>query len=159
MPRSNGRAILSPHSKSLQDDPTMLPPVDYQRLNVLVIDDQDLVREIVVAILRALKCRVIRSASDGPTALNLVADEAPDLILCDIDMKPINGLQFVEELQKRGFRDARRIPTIFLTAHSNAELVRRAKLLGVDAYVVKPVKRAVLEERIRHVLGSQEPAP
>lgn len=136
----------------------MLPPVDYQRLNVLVIEDQDLIREIVVAILRALSCRVIRAAADGQAALRLVTEEAPNLILCDIDMKPMNGLQFVEELQKRGFRDARRIPTIFLTAHSNAELVRRAKLLGVDAYVVKPVKRAILEERIRHVLGGQEPA-
>lgn len=135
----------------------MLPPIDYQRLNVLVIEDQDLIREIVVAILRALSCRVIRAAGDGQAALKLVAEEAPNLILCDIDMKPMNGLQFVEELQKRGFRDDKRIPTIFLTAHSNAELVRRAKLLGVDAYVVKPVKRAMLEERIRHVLGSQVP--
>lgn len=134
----------------------MIPSVDYQRLNVLVIDDQDLIREIVVAILRALNCRVIRSAADGQAALKLVTEEAPNLILCDIDMKPLNGLQFVEELHKQGFRDAKRIPTIFLTAHSNAELVRRAKLLGVDAYVVKPVKRSVLEDRIRHVLGSQQ---
>jgi two-component system chemotaxis response regulator CheY len=132
--------------------------VDYQRLHVLVVEDQDLIREIVVAILRALNCRVIRSAGDGPTALRLVAEERPDLILCDIDMKPINGFQFVEELQKSGFREARRIPMIFLTAHSNADLVRRAKQLGVDAYVVKPVKRSVLEERIRHVLGNQTPA-
>lgn len=136
----------------------MLAPVDYQRLNVLVIEDQDLIREIVVAILRALNCRVIRSAGDGQAALKLVAEEEPNLILCDIDMKPVNGLQFVEELHRLGFRDAKRIPTIFLTAHSNAELVRRAKLLGVDAYVVKPVKRAVLEERIRHVLGGQDSA-
>lgn len=132
--------------------------VDYQRLHVLVVEDQDLVREIVVAILRALNCRVIRSAGDGHTALRLVAEETPDLILCDIDMTPINGLKLVEELQKAGFRDSKRIPTIFLTAHSNADLVKRAMQLGVDAYVVKPVKKSVLEERIRHVLGNQEPA-
>ncbi len=123
---------------------------DYQRLNVLVVEDQDMVREIAVAILRARGCGAIRAASDARQALKLVADEAPDLILCDISMEPMDGFQFVEALQKTG----RRIPTIYLTAHSTADFVKRAKQLGVEAYIVKPVKRAVLEERIRAVLSA-----
>lgn len=123
--------------------------VDYQRLNVLVVEDQDMVREIIVAILRALGCINIRAAADGQQALGLVAEEAPDLILCDISMQPIDGFQFIERLLAVG----QRIPTIFLTAHSDSEFVRHAKRLGVDAYIVKPVKRAVLEERIRRVLA------
>lgn len=123
--------------------------VDYQRLNVLVIEDQDMVREIVTAILRALGCATIRGAADGPTALQMVREERPDLILCDISMQPLDGFQVVEALHKAG----ERIPTIYLTAHSTADFVKRAQQLGVDAYIVKPVKRATLEERIRHVLA------
>ncbi|HEX9463910.1 MAG TPA: response regulator [Alphaproteobacteria bacterium] len=126
--------------------------VDYPRLNVLVVEDQDMVREIVVAILRALGCEGIRAVADGDAALAMVLDDAPHLILCDINMQPTDGFQFVEQLKSRGFTGDKRIPTIFLTAHSTADMVKRAKQAGVDAYIVKPVKRAVLEERIRQVL-------
>lgn len=124
--------------------------VDYQRLNVLVIEDQDMIREIVVAILRALGCGAIRGAGEGREALRMVDEDAPNLILCDISMQPMDGFQFVEALHKAG----RQIPTIFLTAHSTTDFIKRAKDLGVDAYIVKPVKRAVLEERIRHLLAA-----
>lgn len=122
--------------------------IDYARLNVLVVDDQDMVRDIVVAILRAIGCTAIRIAAGGEQALDMVREEAPDLILCDISMEPIDGFQFVERLLAVG----QRIPTIYLTAHSNGDFVRHAKRLGVDAYIVKPVKRSALEEKIRHVL-------
>jgi len=132
--------------------------IDFQRLNVLVVEDQDMIREIIVAILRALGCRVIQSANDGREALRMVEQDTPNLILCDINMQPVDGFQFVEQLQKSGFSGPKRIPTIYLTAHSNADFVKRAKQLGVDAYVVKPVKRAVLEERISYVLTNATPA-
>ncbi|HTY69731.1 MAG TPA: response regulator [Alphaproteobacteria bacterium] len=121
---------------------------EFQRLNVLVVEDQEMTREITVAILRALGCASIRAAAEGRSAMQMVLDDLPDLIVCDIGMQPMDGFQFVGELQKAG----KRIPTIYLTAHSTPEFVKRARQLGVDAYIVKPVKRAVLEERIRHVM-------
>ncbi len=130
-----------------------MPQVDYRRLNVLVIEDQQMIREIVVSILRAFGCNIVRSADNGERALRLVAEEAPNLIICDINMEPMDGFKFVEELHKAGFRDGKRIPTIYLTAHSTADFVQRAKQLGVDSYIVKPIKRVVLEERIQHVMS------
>jgi two-component system chemotaxis response regulator CheY len=125
---------------------------DYTRLNVLVVEDQEMVREIVVTVLRALGCGVIRAAGDGDAALAQVLEQPPDLILCDISMQPVDGFEFVARLAEKGFAGARRIPTIFMTAHSGADMVARAKQVGVDAYIVKPVKRTVLEERIAQVL-------
>lgn len=125
---------------------------DYQRLNVLVVEDQDMIREIVVTVLRALGCGTVRAAPDGNAALALVQEQAPDLILCDINMQPIDGFEFMRQLGDKGFAGPRRIPTIFLTAHSTEDMAERARQVGVDAYIVKPVKRAVLEERIQQVL-------
>ncbi len=127
--------------------------IDYPRLHVLVVEDQQMIREIIVAILRALGCGTIRSASSGEEALRMVEEDPPDLILCDIGMEPVDGFEFVERLQKSGADGSKRVPTIYLTAHSTADFVARARQLGVEAYIVKPVKRAVLEERIRQVLG------
>lgn len=133
--------------------------IDYQSLLVLVVEDHDMIRDIVTSILRTIGFRKIRGASNGQNALRIVTDEHPDLIICDITMDVMDGFQFVEAAhkladtaQRMGLSTEKRIPTIFLTAHANAEFVARAKQLGVDAYVIKPVKRDVLEARIRHVL-------
>lgn len=126
--------------------------IDYLSTRVLVIEDHAMIRDIVISILRTIGFRQIRGVADGQTGLRIVTDEQPHLILCDITMDQMDGFQFVEAMHKAGFSQDKHIPTVFLTAHANAEFVTRAKKLGVDAYVVKPVKRDVLETRIRHVL-------
>lgn len=116
-----------------------------------------MVRDIVVSMLRTIGFRQVRHAADGQSGLRIAMDELPHLILCDITMERMDGFQFVENMHKAGFHDGKHIPTIFLTSHATSEFVVRARQLGVDAYVVKPVKKDVLEARIRHAL-SQRPA-
>jgi two-component system chemotaxis response regulator CheY len=82
-----------------------------------------------------------------------VKEVDPHLILCDVDMEPMNGLDFVERLRRTAPPPpANPTPVILLTAHSDAEIVQRAIKLGVNAYIVKPVKRNQLEARIATVL-------
>lgn len=126
--------------------------IDYLSLRVVVVEDHAMIRDIVISILRTIGFRQIRGAPDGQTGLRYVTEEQPHLIICDITMDNMDGFQFVDAMHKAGFDQDKRIPTIFLTAHANAEFVARAKKLGVDSYVVKPVKRDVLETRIRHAL-------
>ncbi len=127
--------------------------MDYGEIKVLVLEDQEMIRDIVVSTLRAIGFRKIRTASDGQAGLRIVMDDRPELILCDISMERMDGFQFVEAMHKSGYRDEKRIPTLFLTAHATSEFVAKARQLHVDAYVVKPVKKDLLEQRIRHVLS------
>lgn len=125
---------------------------DITRMKVLVVDDNDFMRDLVASMLREIGFREIVHAGDGEAALQKVKAEGPELILCDVDMEPMNGLDFVERLRRNQPPPAKQTPVILLTAHSDAEIVQRAIKLAVNAYIVKPVKRNQLEARIATVL-------
>lgn len=125
---------------------------DISKMTVLVVDDNDFMRDLVASMLREIGFREIVHAGDGEAALQKVRSDDPELILCDVDMEPMNGLDFVERLRRNQMPPAKQTPVILLTSHSEAEIVQRAIKLGVNAYVVKPVKRNQLEARIATVL-------
>lgn len=129
---------------------------DISKIRVLVIDDNDFMRDLVASMLREIGFRDIAHAADGAAALAKAKEFDPGLIICDVDMEPMNGLDFVEQLRHRAPPPPTPpTPVILLTAHSEAEIVQRAIKLGVNSYVVKPVKRNQLEARIVTVLERQ----
>lgn len=121
-------------------------------IRVMVIDDNDFMRETVATMLRDIGFRDISQAQDGNDALRQIELANPGLIICDINMKPMDGLSFVEALRQHSWPRATEIPVIFLTVHTEAAIVKRAAKLGVEAYVVKPVQKKQLEARILTVL-------
>jgi two-component system chemotaxis response regulator CheY len=126
---------------------------DITKIKVLVVDDNDFMRDLVASMLREIGFREISHAADGEAALAKAQEVDPGLIICDVDMEPMNGLDFIEQLRRRAPPPPTPpIPVILLTAHSEAEIVQRAIKLGVNGYVVKPVKRNQLEARIATVL-------
>lgn len=123
------------------------PSDRYKRFTVLIIDDQETVRTSVKLMLRALGFGTLLEAPDGEAAKKLFGLRPPDLILCDINMAPTNGFEFVQWLRKRGTGGIR-VPVLFLTAHSEREVVMKAKTVGVDGFLVKPVRIADLTVRV-----------
>src|SRR5262249_5529414 len=112
-------------------------------------DDNDFMRDLVSSMLKEIGFRDIVHAKDGEAALRQTSSTSFDLIICDIDMEPVDGLTFVEKFRRHAPPPPTpQVPVIMLTAHSDAPLVQRAVKAGVNAYVVKPVKRAQLEARI-----------
>ena len=113
---------------------------------VLVVDDDHTVREVVVSYLRAHRHEVVE-ASDGETALRLVRDEPADLVVLDLMLPGIDGLEVCRRL-----REHRDVPVIMLTA-LGAEEDRVAGLeQGADDYVAKPFSPRELALRVDSVL-------
>jgi two-component system, chemotaxis family, chemotaxis protein CheY len=125
---------------------------DIAKIRVLVVDDNDFMRDLVASMLREIGFRDIFHAADGEAALAKTKEVEPGMIICDVDMEPMNGLDFVERMRRNQPPPAKQTPVILLTAHSDAEIVQRAIKLAVNAYIVKPVKRNQLEARIATVL-------
>lgn len=121
-------------------------------IRVLLIDDNAFMRETVAAMLRDIGFRDVTESGGGHDALRQLELANPGLIICDIEMQPMDGLQFVEALRAHAWPRAKEIPVIFLTVHTDAPTVKRALKLGIDAYVVKPVQKKQLEARIITVL-------
>ncbi|MFM7346823.1 MAG: response regulator [Tagaea sp.] len=124
------------------------------KLGVLVVDDSPVVRAMVSRMLEQLGFGLVAAEGDGEAALAHVtaAEPAPNLIVCDIGMKPMDGLAFVEALRARPERHLARIPVVFLTATASPELVRRAKELAANGYLVKPVTPEALALRVDRAL-------
>lgn len=128
------------------------PEHDYSRLKALVIDDQVFVRRIVVGLLRQMGFREVEEADDGAGGLKINNAFRPDLILCDIEMEPVDGLTFLQVLRTSRDVPNGHVPVIFLTNHTESDIVKRARSLGANSFVVKPPSMAALMERINFVL-------
>jgi two-component system chemotaxis response regulator CheY len=131
--------------------------VELAMIRVLVVDDNDFMRDLVASMLREIGFRDIYHARDGEDALKRTTEVDPGLIICDVDMEPMNGLDFVEQLRKQTTADTVKVPVILLTAHTEAAIVQRAIKLGVNGYVVKPVKINQLEARVLTALERTQP--
>ncbi len=125
---------------------------NYTDMTVLVIDDQEIIRTIVEKVLRKIGFRQIEMAADGASGLEAVKAHRPDIIICDINMEPMDGFAFLKQLHKDTKPVGRKFPVIFLTSEMDVEVVTQAKELGVDAFVLKPVPPRILQEKIDYVL-------
>jgi len=120
----------------------------YQSRSVLIVDDQEFVLKIVTTILTQIGFGDIRTSTDGSSALAAVKESVPDLIVCDINMKPMNGLAFLKSIRDNDSTKIRKTPLIFLTGEFSQELVEKATALGCDMFLLKPISPAKMQEKI-----------
>jgi len=124
--------------------------VNITKQSILVVDDQEFVRTIVRSMLEQLGVVSVYEAADGSEALSQVHEHAPDVIICDVQMRPTDGFGFVRMLRETVETAA--LPVIMLTAHSDSATVERARGLNIDAFISKPVLPATLSHTITQVL-------
>jgi DNA-binding response OmpR family regulator len=118
---------------------------------VLVVDDEPTVREVVVGYLRR-DGHLVREAGDGTTALEILDRDPPDLVVLDMMLPGVNGLDILRRIRAAGD-----MPVIMLTARAE-ESDRVAGLeLGADDYVVKPFSPRELAARVNGVLRRTAP--
>lgn len=120
---------------------------------VLVIDDSMTIRLQVSSTLAAAGYDV-SEAPDGPQALDaLGAPDKPSLILCDVNMPRMSGLEFLETF--KGSNSTPPVPVIMLTTEGTPDLIVRAKRAGARGWIVKPFQANLLISAVRRVLGDE----
>ena len=108
---------------------------------VMVVDDSATIRSQASRVLAAAGFEVIQ-ATDGVDGLEKLGDRQDIvLVLCDVNMPNMDGLEFVETLAKR---PAGMPPVIMLTTEGRPDLIRRAKAAGALSWMVKPFKPELL---------------
>ena len=120
----------------------------------LVVDDEGFVRTLVARYLRRSGAAGVVEAADGRQAIAAIAayDMLFDVVISDINMRPVNGLELLRAIRTGAGGLKRNMAVLMLTVHSEAELVAEALALDADAFVVKPVERGELIERVLRVL-------
>jgi len=117
-------------------------------IRLIVIDDQTLVRQGIISLLQLdPDINVVAEASDGSEVVTLVQQYQPDLLLMDIRMPQVNGIEALQLLQQAGLR----VPVLMLTTFDDHQQVLTAMLAGARGYLLKDVALDVLLQAIRTV--------
>jgi len=110
---------------------------------VLIAEDNFLVGEMIQGVVEDAGCIVVGRAMDGRQAVKMVTELHPDVILMDIKMPELDGIEAAEIIQDRC-----PTPIVILTAYDTPEILEEASAVGVGAFLVKPPKVRELSQAI-----------
>ncbi len=130
------------------------PDNPLSRLTVLVIEDEPFTRTVVSRVVASLGCAGVLEAGDAVSGLAILRARQVDVVLCDLDMKPVNGLDLLRDLRTSENEAERRLPLIFLTGRADPEDVAAADTLGSTAFLIKPAQPDLLRRALLRHAGS-----
>ena len=119
---------------------------------ILVVDDDAVMRKFVVNLLARLGVHRVQEATDGQSGLAAATNFKPDVVLTDIHMKPVGGLEFVKLLRDYAGAELRKIPVLLMTADSRPDTLKESVTLGIAGYIVKPPVLSSLKLKLEHAL-------
>jgi len=117
-------------------------------MTILLVDDSEINR-VVTSRLLEMKGHSVTVAGDGDEALNRIAESPPDLVLMDVQMPVMDGVEAIRRIRTDpAFVD---LPIYALTAYSDPMEIDRCNAAGANDVLLKPLDVRVLEEKINHV--------
>lgn len=123
-----------------------------RKFRIMIVEDHGIMRESVKSLLSSgPEFEVVGEAADGYEAIERIQELKPDLVLTDLSMPKMNGIEMIEEV-KRKVRDTK---IIALTVHRGEEYVLATLKAGADGYVLKEDSYVELSVAIKHVLKGQ----
>lgn len=114
-----------------------------ERLRLLIADDEEVARRAIAELCASLGHEVVAEARSGRETIELAQVTNPDLLLLDINMPGLTGLEAASDILERGA-----VPIVIITGHTDESLITDAARIGVFSYLVKPITRERLSAAI-----------
>ncbi len=123
-------------------------------MKVLIVDDSSTMRMLVKRTLRMAGFTDLKlvEAENGIEALEVVASESPNLVLCDWNMPEMTGIELLREI--RDDISLKEVPMLMVTTEAKKESIVAAVEAGVNNYIVKPFNAETLRTKMGAVLGA-----
>jgi len=118
-------------------------------MKILIVDDDSTTRKLLGLFLRS-KGYEVAYAENGIDGLEKLGMENPNMIISDLNMPYMDGLEFVKNVRSDPVRSE--LPILMVTTEGDPEERERALSIGVNGYLVKPVTAEVVIQNIRHIL-------
>lgn len=124
--------------------------------NVLIVDDSASMRSVIRKTIKVSGFKVGEywEAADGQEALAVLSSEWVDLVLTDINMPNMNGLELVAEMNKDQM--LRSIPVVMVTTEGSQESIRKSMEMGAKGYIKKPFRPQDIKQTLNHIMGEAE---
>lgn len=123
-------------------------------VRTLIVDDSSVMRKIVERALRqaGLDPLVVLEAGSGTEGLDVLRSKQVDLILSDINMPLMDGLEFVRQIKAQNLAPG--VPVVMITTESSEEHVKQAILAGARGYIRKPFTAEQVKERVLPLINA-----
>jgi two-component system, chemotaxis family, chemotaxis protein CheY len=129
----------------------------FDRLKVLVVDDNVHMRKLVVTILQAFGVMQIYEADNGERGWNILRESNPDVLILDWVMEGMSGLDLIQMIRTNPQTPNPFVPVIMLTGHTSMDHVRQARDAGVNEFIAKPVSVKTMMSRLVAVIEHPRP--
>jgi two-component system, chemotaxis family, chemotaxis protein CheY len=119
-----------------------------KKIRALIVDDSSVMRKIVERCIRqaGIELAEVREASNGAEGLGTLKEQTVDLILCDINMPVMDGIEFLRQLQT--MEQAKGIPVVMITTEGSESHVVQALSIGARGYIRKPFTPEQVKEHV-----------
>ncbi|HET6970532.1 MAG TPA: response regulator [Phenylobacterium sp.] len=124
----------------------------YDLLKILLVDDNHYMRVLLSEILRAIGISRIYEANDGAEGLQMMRDHEVDIVMTDLSMQPLDGIDFVRLLRNSPDSPNKMAPVIMITGHSTLARVHEARDAGVNEFLAKPLTARGVIERLHQAI-------
>ncbi len=125
----------------------------FEKMSVLVVEDNEPMRRLIVSVLETLGVGRILQASDGEKGLSVYQTNKPDAILLDWEMMPMNGIEMIRRIRYTPNMPNRYVPIILITGYGALSRVTQARDAGVTEFLVKPFTAGDLARRLAYIIN------
>ena len=129
--------------------------VGLQALRVLIVDDNEGARTLLSGMLQGIGINQIRDAPNGSEAFQLLRHWTPDLAFVDLNMEPVDGIEFTRLVRTAPECPEPYLPIILVTGAAQVTRVKEARDAGVDQVLAKPVSPQLVVERLKAVIEAK----
>jgi len=129
-----------------------MPGPAFETLRVLVVEDNQHMRSLLRSLLNSIGIREIHEAANGTAALDILREKPCDLVLSDLSMKPMDGIDFTRDVRQSPRSANPFLPVIMVTGHTERHKVEAARDAGVTEFIAKPVTAQNLFTRIAEIV-------
>mgnify|MGYP005838449393 CR=1 FL=1 len=128
-------------------------PINFKKLKVLVVEDNQAMRDVISAVMEGLDVGDVIYAKSGDQGFNKFKEHKPDIVITDWEMEPVDGIELIRQIRKNPQSPNKMVPVIFLTGYGAPERVKTARDAGVTEFLVKPFTADKLIQRITYVVN------
>ncbi len=128
--------------------------INLSKISILVIEDMEPMRRLMVDILKSLGVGTVYSAAEGEKGYSMFAIKKPDIIITDWHMPEMDGLELLEKIRKDPKSPNRTIPIIMISGYCAPSRISKARDLGTTEFLVKPFSSDDLAKRLSHIINA-----
>ena len=129
----------------------------FENLKALIVEDNAHMRSLLRALLNSLGVKDISEASNSQMAIELLRERKSDLVLTDLAMKPMDGLELTRYIRNNDHSPNPFVPIIMITGHTEKNRVTSARDAGITEFLAKPISAKSLYQRIVNVVAHPRP--